>query len=83
MLLQTNNRLPSTQDGADKGASIQGKCKASGKVPGPEWHFVDNVRSFIDWPCKLCGVAKSRGEPRIREHFLGASNGCGNRINGG
>lgn len=43
---------------------------------------MDNVRSFIDWRCKLCGVEKSGGTPCIREHFLVASNGCGNRING-
>ena len=57
--------------------------KAGGKVLGPDWQFLVNIRSFIDWRCKLCGVAKFGGAPCIREYFLGASNGCGNRINGG
>ncbi|MCO5548304.1 hypothetical protein L7F22_001761 [Adiantum nelumboides] len=63
-----------------EGASNKGKCKAGDKLLGPEWQFAKIVRSFIDWCCKLCGKEKSRGAPRIREHFLGSRNGS--RYNG-
>ncbi|MCO5548306.1 hypothetical protein L7F22_001763 [Adiantum nelumboides] len=63
-----------------EGASNKGKRKAGDKLLGPEWQFAKIVRSFIDWRCKLCGKEKSRGAPRIREHFLGSRNGS--RYNG-
>ena len=36
------------------------------------WEFANNVCGrYVMWQCKLCSVTKSRGAPRIREHFLG------------
>ena len=76
---------PSTGgEGSNNRVANKGKRKVGGKVPGPEWQFAENVRSFIDWRCKLCGKEKSRGAPRIREHFLGSGrSGASDRENGG
>lgn len=60
---------PSTQE------TVQGvkRKNSGGKSPGPEWQFATNVSKFIDWKCNFCGVSKSGGAPRIREHLLGGN----------
>ena len=60
---------PSTQQ------TVQGikRKNSGGKSPGPEWQFATNVSKFIEWKCNFCGVSKSGGAPRIREHLLGGN----------
>ena len=53
----------------------RGKRKVGGKTPGPEWQFATNLNRFIDWRCNLCGITKSGGAPRIREHLMGSGSG--------
>ena len=71
------SRIPSRRGVSAPSAQEPVQCgkrkNNGGKSPGPEWQFATNVSKFIEWKCNYCGVSKSGGAPRIREHLLGGN----------